>query len=283
MKNNPAYHVRVTADQNPIALNLREVWKYRDLIMLLTKRSFTLIYKQTILGPAWVVLTPFLTSIVYTVVFGNMAGLSTAGVPKLLFYLSSHSLWSFFAECVTRNSSTFITNANVFGKVYFPRLTVPISSVLFAGIQFLVQLVMVIALIVFHVFQGAVHPRPELIPLLVPVILITGLIGLSMGILISSVTTKYRDLQLLVSFGIHLFMYVSPVIFPVSQLSDGIWKTLLLLNPMTAPMELFRTVLLGTGTVRPVSILSTGIFAVIIIPLSVLIFNRVERNFIDTV
>ena len=283
MKPDLPYHVRITAEHSPISLNLREVWRYRDLIILMTKRSFKLIYKQTILGPVWVILTPLLTSIVYTVVFGNMAGLSTAGVPKLLFYLCSQSLWAFFAECVSRNSSTFITNARVFGKVYFPRLTMPISTMLFAGIQLLIQLSMVVILIIFYVFKGMVHPRWELIPLIIPVMLVTGLMGLSMGILVSSVTTKYRDLQLLVSFGIHLWMYISPVIYPVSQINKGIWYQLLLLNPMTAPMELFRTALLGTEMVSSVSIISTLVFTVLMVPLSIVIFNRVERNFIDTV
>ena len=137
MKRENTYHTVITAKDSPMSVNLREVWKYRDLIGLFTKRNFSILYKQTILGPAWVVITPLLTSIVYTVVFGEMAGLSTAGVPKLLFYLCSHSLWAFFSECLRKNSETFITNSNVFGKVYFPRLTVPISTVLFSALQFL--------------------------------------------------------------------------------------------------------------------------------------------------
>ena len=283
MNTDKTYHVHITAKENPMTLNLREIWAYRDLIVLFTKRSFNLIYKQTILGPAWVVLTPLMTSVVYTVVFGEMAGLSTAGVPKLLFYLSSQALWSFFSACLNRNAQTFISNAHVFGKVYFPRLTVPISNLLFSCIQFLVQLAMVSVLLVPYCLQGTIRLRPTMLPLLVLPLLITGLLGLALGILVSSVTTKYRDLQHLVGFGVQLWMYSSPVIYPVSQFSDGLWYRILLLNPMTAPMELFRLALLGTGTVHVVSVLSTLVFSGILIPLSILVFNRVEKNFIDTV
>ena len=283
MNTDKTYHVHITAKENPMTLNLREIWAYRDLIVLFTKRSFNLIYKQTILGPAWVVLTPLMTSVVYTVVFGEMAGLSTAGVPKLLFYLSSQALWSFFSACLNRNAQTFISNAHVFGKVYFPRLTVPISNLLFSCIQFLVQLAMVSVLLVPYCLQGTIRLRPTMLPLLILPLLITGLLGLALGILVSSVTTKYRDLQHLVGFGVQLWMYSSPVIYPVSQFSDGLWYRILLLNPMTAPMELFRLALLGTGTVHVVSVLSTLVFSGILIPLSILVFNRVEKNFIDTV
>ena len=283
MNTDKTYHVHITAKENPMTLNLREIWAYRDLIVLFTKRSFNLIYKQTILGPAWVVLTPLMTSVVYTVVFGEMAGLSTAGVPKLLFYLSSQALWSFFSACLNRNAQTFISNAHVFGKVYFPRLTVPISNLLFSCIQFLVQLTMVSVLLVPYCLQGTIRLRPTMLPLLILPLLITGLLGLALGILVSSVTTKYRDLQHLVGFGVQLWMYSSPVIYPVSQFSDGLWYRILLLNPMTAPMELFRRALLGTGTVHVVSVLSTLVFSGILIPLSILVFNRVEKNFIDTV
>ena len=283
MNTDKTYHVHITAKENPMTLNLREIWAYRDLIVLFTKRSFNLIYKQTILGPAWVVLTPLMTSVVYTVVFGEMAGLSTAGVPKLLFYLSSQALWSFFSACLNRNAQTFISNAHVFGKVYFPRLTVPISNLLFSCIQFLVQLTMVSVLLVPYCLQGTIRLRPTMLPLLILPLLITGLLGLALGILVSSVTTKYRDLQHLVGFGVQLWMYSSPVIYPVSQFSDGLWYRILLLNPMTAPMELFRLALLGTGTVHVVSVLSTLVFSGILIPLSILLFNRVEKNFIDTV
>ena len=283
MANTNPYYTVITARDNPMSVNLREVWKYRDLIALFTKRSLVLIYKQTILGPVWILLSPLLTSIVYTIVFGEMAGLSTAGVPKLLFYLCSHSLWSFFSECLRRNADTFRANMNLFGKVYFPRLTVPISTALFSGITFLVQFFMVFILILLYVFRGEVHPHWELLLLLIPLLLVTGIMGLSVGVLISSITTKYRDLQFLVSFGIHLWMYISPVIYPVMQASDGLWRTILLINPMTAPMEAFRLILLGIGEIHTISVISTLVFTVMILPLSVLVFNHVEKSFIDIV
>ena len=283
MENAFQYRTTITSQHRLFDLHIRETFRYRDLIVLFVKRDFTAMYKQTILGPAWVVLTPLMTSVVYTVVFGEMAGLSTAGVPKLLFYLSSQALWSFFSACLNRNAQTFISNAHVFGKVYFPRLTVPISNLLFSCIQFLVQLTMVSVLLVPYCLQGTIRLRPTMLPLLILPLLITGLLGLALGILVSSVTTKYRDLQHLVGFGVQLWMYSSPVIYPVSQFSDGPWYRILLLNPMTAPMELFRLALLGTGTVHVVSVLSTLVFSGILIPLSILVFNRVEKNFIDTV
>jgi len=283
MNSRNSYYTRITAHDNPMGVNLREIWKYRDLIALFTKRSVSLIYKQTVLGPVWILLNPFLTSIVYTIVFGEMAGLSTAGVPKLLFYLCSHSLWSFFSESLSRNSNTFRSNSHLYGKVYFPRLTIPISTVLYSAFTFLIHLCMVFVLIVIYVLRGEVQPCWGLMPLIVPLLLITGTLGLSIGILVSSVTTKYRDMQFLVSFGIRLWMYISPVIYPASQASEGIWRTVLLINPMTAPMEIFRYILLGTGEICPVSVISTLVFTAVFLPLSVLVFNRVEKHFIDTV
>ncbi len=283
MNEQDRYHVHIEAGASPLSLNLKEVWKYRDLVVLLTKRNFSLIYKQTVLGPLWVVLNPLLTSIVYTVVFGEMAGLSTGGVPKILFYLCSHALWRFFADCLNRNTETFISNARVFGKVYFPRLTVPLSTMLYSGIRFLVEMGLVAVLILWFLFRGEVRPAWALLPVLLPVVAVTGLLGLSMGILISSVTTRYRDLRLLVSFGMQLWMYASPVIYPVSQISGGLWRTVLELNPMTAPMEIFRLCVLGSGTVTVRSVISTVVSFFVIVPVSMMLFNRVERNFIDTV
>ena len=203
--------------------------------------------------------------------------------PKILFYLCSHALWRFFADCLNRNTETFISNARVFGKVYFPRLTVPLSTMLYSGIRFLVEMGLVAVLILWFLFRGEVRPAWALLPVLLPVVAVTGLLGLSMGILISSVTTRYRDLRLLVSFGMQLWMYASPVIYPVSQISGGVWRTVLELNPMTAPMEIFRLCVLGSGTVTVRSVISTVVSFFVIVPVSMMLFNRVERNFIDTV
>lgn len=277
------YHVCITSDHSFLKLNLKEVWNYRDLILLFTQRNFKLIYKQTVLGPLWLILSPLVTSMIYTVVFGGIVGLSTAGVPKLLFYLTSHAMWAFFAECLNKNSTTFITNASVFSKVYFPRLVVPISTVLSACIQFGIQIVLVGVVWAFYLIRGEVSPNWALLPLIIPVLLVVGIMGLGLGILISSVTTKYRDLIFLVGFGLQLWMYASPVIYPVSQLPlSGLYR-IMLLNPMTAPMELFRMGLLGVGEVHPVSIISTLVFTAIAVLAGILVFNKVERNFIDTV
>lgn len=280
---NGNYHIHIEAGESPMRLNLREVWNYRDLIVLFTRRNFKLMYKQTVLGPLWIVLSPLMTSIIYTIIFGNVAGLSTNGVPKVLFYLTGHSLWSFFASCLNQNASTFLTNANVFSKVYFPRLTIPFSTMLTAGIQLLVHLAMVLVLILWYAARGEVDPDWLLLPMILPVILMTGLMGLGLGILISSVTTKYRDLAFLVGFGLNLWMYLSPVVYPLSQLSGGLLYELLALNPMTAPMELFRLALLGSGVVLARSVVSTVVFTALAFTCGVLLFNRVERNFIDTV
>ena len=284
MNTDKTYHVHITAKENPMTLNLREIWAYRDLIVLFTKRSFNLIYKQTILGPAWVVLTPLMTSVVYTVVFGEMAGLSTAGVPKLLFYLSSQALWSFFSACLNRNAQTFISNAHVFGKVYFPRLTISVSSMLTSLFEFLVEFLMIFVMILYYAAQGKVYPRWDLM-LLVPVVLLqTGLIGMGLGVLVSSLTTKYRDLTFVVDFGVSLWMYITPVVYPFSQLKDNdIMYRVMLINPMTVPMELFRKILLGQGTIPTVSVFLSVLLTILVLICGILIFNRVERSFIDTI
>lgn len=277
------YHVHISADHHLLQLGLKEVWAYRDLIWLFTQRTFKLIYKQTILGPLWLVISPLITSVIYTIVFGNIAGLSTGGVPKLLFYLCSHTLWTFFASCLSNNASTFIHNANVFRKVYFPRLTIPISTVFSAIIQLFIQLGLVVILMAGYVLRGEVTPNWVMLPLIIPVILLTGLLGLGLGILVSSVTTKYRDLAFLVSFGLQLWMYVSPVVYPVSQMPLAGAYRFLLINPMTAPMEVFRLALLGTGTIIPEAVLSSLVFTLLAAFVGIITFNKVERTFIDTV
>ncbi len=283
MTKKKGYHVHIEANANPMSLNLREVWNYRDLIELYTKRNFTLTYKQTILGPAWIIINPLITSVVYTIVFGKMAGLSSGGVPKMLFYLCGNAFWGFFASCLSKNASAFATNAHIFKKAYFPRLTIPIADSLSSGIQLLIQMGLASIFILFYLLRGEVHPNWEFFPLLIPTVLVMGIMGASIGILISSITTKYRDLQFLVGFGLQLWMLASPVVYPLSQISNPRWGFLMQLNPTTAPMELFRYVILGTGSITWVSLLSTLLFVAVASPLSVLIFNRVERNFIDSV
>ena len=280
---NQKYYTHITAKHNLFQLNLKEVWKYRDLIVLFTKRSFTVTYKQTILGPAWIFLNPFLTSIIYTFVFGGIAGMSTDGVPQILFYLSSNAIWNFFSTSVVKNASTFTANANVFGKVYFPRLTTPISNVLSSVIQFGVQMILVAVFLAYYVVIGEVNPNWGAW-LLIPVVLLhMGLLSLGVGIIISSLTTKYRDLAILVTFGVQLWMYGTPIVYPLSQLQDGLLKTIIMINPTTAPVEAFRYAILGQGTIVPLYYFMSVALTIIVTVIGVLIFNKVEKTFMDTV
>ena len=279
----PKYHTHITSKHRWFDLNLKEVWQYKDLIWLFTKRSFALTYKQTVLGPAWIFLNPFLTSIIYTFVFGGIAGMSTDGVPKILFYLCSNAIWTFFASSVTKNATTFTGNANVFGKVYFPRLTMPISNVLSSLIQFFVQMLLVAAFLVYYVITKEVTPNWSAMPLILLSLLELGIMGLGVGIIISSLTTKYRDLAILVTFGVQLWMYATPIVYPLSQLGDGKFRTLLELNPVTAPVEMFRYALLGHGSFDMSQVLISWGFTIVVIVTGIMIFNKVEKTFMDTV
>lgn len=276
-------HTHISASHKWFDLKLDEVWRYRDLILLFTRRSFTVSYKQTILGPLWLFINPFLTSLVYMILFGNIAGLSTDGIPQLLFYLSGTALWNLFSTCLTGNASTFTANAGLFGKIYFPRLTVPVSNMLSAMVRFGISMILVLVMLIFYCVTGAVFPHWNcwlLIPLL---LLWIGFIGMECGILISSVTTKYRDLSVLVSFGVSLWMYGTPVVYPLSQLQKGWLRTIILINPVSAPVELFRYAVLGEGTLIPGSMIGSVVFTLVTGVCAIVVFNRVERTFIDTV
>ena len=278
----PIYHTHITSKKRWFSLNLKEVWQYRDLIVLFTKRSFALTYKQTVLGPAWIFLNPFITSIIYTVVFGGIAGISTDGIPTILFYLCSNAIWTFFASCVNKNAATFTGNAGVFGKVYFPRLTIPVSNVLSSIIQFFVQMILVMGFLVYYVITGAINPN-WVAWLLIPVCLVhLGVLGLGIGIIISSLTTKYRDLALLVNFGVQLWMYITPVVYPLSAVG-GKMRILMNLNPVTAPVELFRYATLGQGEIDLVNLGISWAITIFVAVFGVMIFNRVEKTFMDTV
>lgn len=277
------YHTHISSRHNMLDLNLKEVWRYRDLIVLFTKRSFSLLYKQTILGPAWVFLNPLISSLVYAFVFGGIAGIGTEGVPTVLFYLCSNAIWIFFSTCVTQNATAFTANAAVFGKVYFPRLTIPISNVISSVIQFFVQMILVIAALIYYLVRGEVSPHWEMW-LAVPLILIhLGALGLGVGIIISSLTTKYRDLAILVTFGVQLWMYVTPIVYPMSQLEGGLLKTVLMINPVTAPTEMIRYAILGQGSIMPGGMVLSLAITVVVIVIGIMIFNKVEKTFMDTV
>ena len=277
------YHTHITSEKKWFDLSLKEVWRYKDLIVLFTKRNFSLTYKQTVLGPLWIFINPFITSVMYTLVFGNIAKIGTDGIPHMLFYLCSNAIWTLFASCVNKNAHTFTSNAGVFGKVYFPRLTVPISNVISSVIQFFIQMIMVGFFLAYYVYNGLVTPNWASW-LLIPAILIhLGILGMGFGIIISSLTTKYRDLSNLVGFGVQLWMYGTPIVYPLSQIGDGILKQAVLINPVSSPVELFRYAVLGQGTIIPEYLVLSWIITILCVLLGVMLFNRTEKTFMDTV
>jgi lipopolysaccharide transport system permease protein len=259
-----------------------ELWKYRDLIGLFVWRDFVSIYKQTILGPLWYIIQPLLTTVVFTVIFGYVAKLSTDGLPPFLFYLSGVIAWRYFADCLNNTANTFVGNAHIFGKVYFPRLTVPVSVVISNLIGFGIQLLLFMAFFVYYWKSSTViHPQPAL--LLLPILVIQmAALGLGFGIIVSSMTTRYRDLTHLVGFGVQLWMFATPVVYPASSLPDK-WRFILILNPMAPVVEAFRYAFLGTGSINLQCWLISLAITVCILFAGIVLFSRVEKSFMDTV
>ena len=277
------YHIHITSEHRWLNLNLKEVWRYRDLIYLFTKRNFVVSYKQTILGPAWIFLTPLFSSIVQAFVFGGIAGIETDGIPMLLFYLCSNAVWGYFSTCLTNNAGTFTENAYVFGKVYFPRLTTPISNIFSCAIRFGIQMILVLLFMVYFLIRGEVSPN-WWAWVLIPVELVhLGILGMGCGIIISSLTTKYRDLSVLVGFGVSLWMYLTPIVYPLSTAAQGWMQTALMVNPVTVPVELIRYAVLGKGTFHLGFYGLSWLLTLVVAVLGIMIFNKVERNFMDTV
>lgn len=282
-QNYEKYHTHITSEHKWFDLKLKEVWRYRDLIWLNTKRSFTVQYKQTILGPAWLFISPIFTSVIYTFVFGGIAGMSTDGLPQILFYLPGTAIWSYFSNCLTGNANTFTANAGVFGKVYFPRLTTPISNVLSDVIRFGIQFIMVMGFLIFYTITGEVSPNWHLFWVIPLTLIHLGIMGMGIGIIISSMTTKYRDLKVLVGFGVSLLMYATPVVYPLSQLKEGWMRTVVMVNPVTMPIELYRFALLGVGTIDWLYYSISIVFTIVVAIFGIMVFNKVERTFMDTV
>jgi lipopolysaccharide transport system permease protein len=279
----PKYHIHIDSKHNLLDLKLGEVWQYRDLIMLFVKRSFTVSYKQTILGPLWQFINPLISSITYMVVFGTIAGLGTDGVPQMLFYLFGTAFWGYFSSCLTTNSGTFVGNAGLFGKVYFPRLTVPISNVCSAIIRLGIQMILVVVLLAYYIAKGIVMPH-WIGWILIPIeILQLGLLGMGVGTIISSLTTKYRDLSVLVGFAVSLWMYATPVVYPLSQITNDNLKSIIMLNPVTMPMESLRWAILGVGKLDFCYLLYSWLVTIIVALGGIMIFNKVEKTFMDTV
>ena len=263
-------------------LHLDDLWRYRDLIYMFVKREYVSQYKQTILGPIWFLVQPVLTTVTYIIIFGGIAKIPTDGLPQPLFYMSGILMWNYFSTCLNKTSDTFIANANIFGKVYFPRLTVPIATVISGLISYFIQLVLFVGVYIYYLWNGAAI-QPNAYVLLLPyLIFLMAMLGLALGIIISSLTTKYRDLKFLVTFGVQLFMYATPVIYPLSVLSDK-YKALVLLNPMTSIMETFRFAVLGVGEFSWSALGYSTAFTAVVLAFGVVLFNRIEKSFMDTV
>jgi lipopolysaccharide transport system permease protein len=261
---------------------LPELWRYRDLVMMFVWRDFVSQYKQTILGPLWFILQPLLTTVVFTVIFGNIAGLDTDELPKPLFYLSGQVVWGYFSGALTATSTTFVSNAGIFGKVYFPRLAVPLSIVVSQVFQFLLRVLFLLVFLAWYVWAGAPVRVTESLLLLPLLVAIMGALALGLGIIFSAMTTKYRDLRFLLTFGVQLLMYATPAILPLSGL-HGRARLVMLLNPMTPVMECFRHAFTGAGTYTAAQLAYSAAFAVLSLFIGAVMFQRIERNFMDTV
>jgi lipopolysaccharide transport system permease protein len=265
------------------SLNLKDVWRYRDLLGLLVRRDFISFYKQTIFGPLWFFIQPLFTTITFTFIFGNLASISTDGLPQPLFYMCGIITWNYFADCLTKTSSVFKDNAGIFGKVYFPRLITPLSIVASNLVKLSVQLLMFLLLFLYFIIKKEFNPQLSFNLLLFPLflLLMAGL-GLGLGMIISALTTKYRDLTFLISFGVQLFMYATPVIYPLSAAPEK-YKAIIALNPMSPIIEGIRYSLLGKGSFSVESLIYVTTVTIFILIVGIIIFNRVEKNFVDTV
>lgn len=275
----------ITPKNKFLSLNLKEVWRYRDLLFLFVKRDIVTVYKQTVLGPLWYLIQPLFTSITFTVIFNNVAGISTGSIPPFLFNLAGIMVWSYFTSCLNATSDTFRANAGMFGKVYFPRLIVPISVVISNLVKFLIQFAIFIAFYFYYVMKGTVIQFNESVFLFPLLIMVMGILGLGLGMLISSLVTKYRDFSYLVSFGVQLLMYVSAVMYPMAlikmKMPSLAW--LVQYNPLAYIIETSRYMILGVGDVSLFGVLYVVAITAFVFLFGLLIFNKTEKSFIDTV
>ena len=264
-------------------INLSEVWKYRDLMWMFVKRDFAAQYKQTVLGPLWHFIQPLFTTLIFVVVFSRIAALSTDGLPPLIFYLSGITIWNYFSSCLIATSNTFVSNAYIFGKVYFPRLVMPLSVVLSNIVKFGIQLLLLIAVMIWYTVNGTeIHTGNSFFFIPLILLMMAGM-GLGLGIIISSLTTKYRDFAVLVTFGVQLLMYATPVVFPMSAVKSPDLKLWLSINPLTPLVEAFRYGLLGAGSFDAIQLLYSGIFILLLLIFGLFLFGKVEKTFMDTV
>lgn len=282
MQKNNDWDLIIEGKSSLFDLKFDDVWRYRDLLMMFVKRDFISFYKQTVLGPLWFFIQPIFTTIVFTFVFGNLAGISTDGLPQFLFYLSGITAWNYFSDCLTKTSTVFKDNANIFGKVYFPRLIMPLSIVVSNLVRFAVQFILFLVMMGYFYFKGANFEITPIVLLFPILLLLMAMLGLGLGLIITAMTTKYRDLAFLVTFGVQLMMYATTVIYPLSAAPEK-YKWLIALNPMTFIIETFRFGFLGQGDFSWNGLLYTSIVTFIVFMLGVVIFNRTEKNFVDTI
>lgn len=272
----------IVSEKSIFSVNLREVWHYRDLLFLLVKRDFIVFYKQTILGPIWFFVQPILTTIIYVIIFGQVAKLSTDGLPQMAFYLSGITIWSYFSDVLNKTATVFQSNASIFGKVYFPRLIMPLAIVFSGLMKFLVQFTLFVCVVLYFTFvKETIHPNIWV--LITPILLLLmAAFALGLGIIFSSMTTKYKDLTMLLSFGVQLFMYITPVVYTITSIPSQ-YKFIVRFNPLTSIFECFRYGYLGAGHFQPITLLYSAISIFGLLVVGVLIFNRVEKSFMDTV
>lgn len=271
--------------KNLFDVNLKEIWQYKDLLFLFVRRDFVATYKQTILGPLWFIIQPIFTTLIFTLIFGKLASIPTDDLPPILFYMCGVTCWNYFSESLSKTSNTFTSNANIFGKVYFPRLIVPISIIISNMVKFVIQGFMFLLVLSYYYFSGAqVNPNITMAVLPILLLLMAGL-GLGFGILISSLTTKYRDFQFLVVFGVQLFMYATPIVYPLSLAKEklGTFSWIAFANPMSSIVEAMKYAFLGQGQFSWYHLGYSFIFMLILLTLGVITFNKVEQNFMDTV
>jgi lipopolysaccharide transport system permease protein len=282
IKQKTEWDLTIEPQNSLLDLKLKDVWRYRDLLWMFVKRDFISFYKQTILGPLWFFIQPLFTTIIYTFIFGGLANLSTDGLPQPLFYMAGITAWNYFSDCITKTSTVFKDNANIFGKVYFPRLIMPLSIVASNLVRFAVQILFMATMMVYYSWSGAEFHITWAISLFPFLVLLMALLGLGLGLIITGLTTKYRDLAFLVTFGIQLLMYTTTVIYPLSS-APLKYKTFIILNPMTGIIECFRYGFLGQGQLEWNTLGYSTLFTFLSLLLGVLIFNKTEKSFIDTI
>jgi len=264
-------------------LRLKEIWRFRDLLLLFVKRDFVSVYKQTIIGPLWFFIQPVITTLTFTFIFKTLASISTDGVPGPLFYISGLTLWTFFADCLNKTSETFVSNASVFSKVYFPRMVAPLSIILSNMIKLSVQFLLFLCFWTYYMAtDNSLHPHYGAFALLPFLVLLMAGLGLGFGLIISSMTTKYKDLKFLVGFGVQLLMYASSVVLPLSVVPER-FKWLIMLNPIISIIETFKYAFLGVGELHLWNLAYSTVFCIVLIALGLVVFNRVEKSFVDTV